>query len=132
VSISYTIPTSPCAACRQGLTAPEPHTCTYGDQYRRARHQGATPADAFSLVGQAIEMIGQHDVRYTCDTPEIAAALGLLLQARDLLRLPEPGGTCGHERATFRLEGVAYCQRCAPYAWARYTHRGHPDEPPAK
>lgn len=36
---------------------------------------------------------------------------------------------CGHEGATFRLEGNLYCKRCAPYAWQNFVHRGHPDEP---
>jgi len=47
--------------------------------------------DAFSLVGMAIEKIGEHDIRYNCDTLEMAEALRYLLQARELLRVnPHP------------------------------------------
>lgn len=38
--------------------------------------------------------------------------------------------TCGHPGATFALEGVLYCARCANYAWQHFVHRGHADEPP--
>lgn len=32
--------------------------------------------------------------------------------------------TCGHDNANFPLYGVNYCLKCAPYAWANFTHTG--------
>ena len=43
--------------------------------------------DAFSLVGQAMLKICEHDLNEDCDTPEMAEALTLLNKVRDLLRV---------------------------------------------
>jgi hypothetical protein len=67
--------------------------------------------DAFSLIGKAVLALAEHGTK--CDTPEVAAALGYLVEARNLLRA-EPDTLVTQLRrlqyAANMLNGREFCQ----------------------
>lgn len=80
-------------------------------------HQPQAQPDPFALIGLALEAIGEHDTSRDCDTPEIARALGYLVQAREQLRTAQaqrelPSDPDAHVRFTSVCCG-ARIYRCA-------------------